>query len=188
MARNKKGQITSTKNNVEVIIQKYLENIANEARIRVKPIIRDELERTLRAEIYASYVPATKKGQETQEYNKTHKHQKVQSYHHTGTLTSSIHGTIDGSIVKAGPMEGITYEDGTPVEDVYNYLKFGTTDTPKKDVFNYGEGKFSQYISQEPHNFEARTREYMNTFLKDLAIDLQQHPERYSEKYRNKRI
>ena len=187
MARNKRGQYVS-EGNLELKITKRLQAVADEVAIRVKPIVRDELEQTLRAEIYASLTPATEKGKAIQNYNESHTHQKKRLYHHTGTLASSIHGTINGDIVNAGPMEGVTYEDGTPVEDVYNYLKFGTTDTPKKDVYNYGDGQFSQYIPQEPHNFEARTREYMKVFLKDLEKDLELHPDRYIGKYKNKRV
>jgi len=174
MARNKLGQITSNRKSVEIAIQKYLEKDAKEIDMKIKPIIRDELEQTLRAEIYASYTPATEKGKATQEYNKTHKHQKPNLYHHTGILAGSIHGRINENSVEAGPMEGVKYPNGKSAQEIYTYLKFGTTDTPKKDVYSYDNGtKFSRYSAQEPHNFEARTREYMKVFLKKLAQDIE---------------
>ena len=121
------------------------------------------------------------------EYNETHKHQKKRPYHHTGLLERSVYGTIDGDIVKAN-IRDQKYDNGASTTEVYDYLKFGTTDTPKNDTYDYeGGAKFSQYIPQEPHNFEARTREYMNQFLDRLAADIKNHPERYSDKYRKKR-
>ena len=191
MARNKRGQITSTNNNVEIVIRKYLENIADEAEIRIRPLVRDELEQTLRANIYASYRPATRKNKDTNISDKAHTRTKPRPYHHTGILARSIHGTIDGNIAKAGPMEGVTYPDGTSVIDVYNHLKFGTVDSTEKGVYGYDDGtKFSQYISQEPHNFEARTREYMNKiFLPKLVQELQTEDgiKRYTGKYKKRR-
>jgi len=187
MAKNKKGQFTGERI-VSLKISKALQEIANDAAIRVRPIVRDELENTLRTEIYTSYTPATKKGKDIQEYNETHKHQKAHPYHHTGLLASSVYATIEGNTVKAN-IKDEKYNNGTSTTEVYNYLKFGTTTTPKSNSYSYNNGNdFSQYISQKPHNFEARTREYMKIFLDRLANDLQQHPERYSDKYKNKRI
>ena len=98
MARNKRGQVVSIKM-PQVKINKHLQEIADEAAIRIRPIIRDELEQTLREEIYASYTPATKSGKETQEYNESHKHQKSRPYHHTGILASSIYANIEGRLL-----------------------------------------------------------------------------------------
>ena len=187
MARNKKGQYAS-ENLISLKISKTLQNIADDVAIRVKPIIRDELEKTLRYEIYASRTPATKKGQTTKEYNESHNHQKTKPYHHTGLLAGSVYATIDGDVIKAN-IKDQQYDNGSSTTEVYDYLKFGTTDTPKNDTYSYDGGKkFSKYISQEPHNFEARTREYMKQFINNLAIDLTQHPEKYSTKYKNKRV
>lgn len=187
MARNKLGQFTG-KNAITFKITKTLQDIADEVAIRVKPIIRDELESTLRAEVYASYRPATEQGKATQEYNETHKHQKARPYHHTGLLASKIGANIDGNTVKAVVRNGV-YDNGATTSEVYDYLKFGTPDKASTDAYDYNNGEeFSQYISQEPHNFEARTREQMKVFIDKLAVDLQQHPERYSEKYKNRRV
>lgn len=192
MARNKRGQFTSTNNNVEIVIRKYLEDAANEAGIRIRPLVRDELEQTLRSNIYDSYRPATRKSKDADISDKAHTRTKPRPYHHTGILARSIHGTIDGNVIKAGPMEGMTYPDGTSVIDVYNHLKFGTADSAKTtDVYSYDNGtKYSQYISQEPHNFEARTREYMNKiFLPKLVQELQTEDgiKRYTGKYKKRR-
>ena len=186
MARNKRGQFVSEKL-ISIKIPKALQEIADDVAIRVRPIVRDELENTLVHEIYASRTPATEQGKKVQEYNETHKHQKKRPYHHTGLLERSIYGTIDGDVVKANVRDQ-RYDNGASTTDVYDYLKFGTTDNPKNDTYDYANGtEFSKYISQEPHNFEARTREYMNQFLDRLAADIKNHPERYSDKYKKRR-
>ena len=189
MARNKKGQFVS-EHIISIKLTKALQEAADKAAIRVKPLIRDELEQTLRSEIYDSYTPATKSGIETQEYNKTHKHQKARPYHHTGLLASRIYAPIEGDIVKAN-VRDTQYNDGASTTEVYNYLKFGTKDNSLDDkVYSYDNGnKFSIYISQEPHNFEARTKEHMNQFLNNLVDELQTErgKSKYISKYRNKR-
>ena len=187
MPRNTRGQFVGA-DKVSLKITKRLQEIADEVAIRVKPIVRDELEQTLRSEIYASYTPATKSGQETEEYNRTHKHQKKRPYHHTGKLASSVYATIDGNTIKAKLKEK-QYDNGRTTAEVYDFLKFGTARETSKKGFTYNQGEeFSAYIHQEPHNFEARTREHMRDFLKELEIDLQQRPEKYSEKYKNRRL
>ena len=187
MPRNTRGQFVGA-NKISLKITKRLQEVANEAAIRVKPIIRDELEQTLRAEIYASYTPATEKGREIEEYNQTHKHQKLRLYHHTGKLASSVRAYIDKDTIKIR-FKNKKYDNGKTVEEVYDFLRFGTKKESSKKGFSYNNGEeFSTYIHQEPHNFETRTREHMRIFLKELEIDLQQHPEKYSRKYKNKRL
>ncbi|MDE5539921.1 MAG: hypothetical protein K2J20_05495 [Bacilli bacterium] len=171
MARNKLGQFTGTKP-IAIKITKALQEIAKEAEIRVKPLVRDELVSTLRSEVYNSYRPATQKGREIKEHNETHTHQKKALYHHTGTLLRNIHGVIDGDTVKI-IVDDEKYDDGSTADEVYDYLKFGTTDNPKKEVYGYANGtKISKYIAQEPHNFEARTREHMNIYLMELEAKI----------------
>lgn len=174
MARNKKGQITSTKP-TEIVIKKTLLNIARDEGIRIKAMVRDELERELRLDIYDSYMPATKSGIKTKNYNETHKHQKPRPYHHTGLLASKVYATIEGDVIKA-MVRNEQYDNGTSTQQVYDYLKFGTSDTPKKSVYGYDNGKkFARYVAQKPHNFEARTREYMNQYLDNLATDIEKN-------------
>lgn len=189
MARNKKGQITS-ENIIATKISKALQDVADEAKIRIKPIVRDKLESELRYQIYASYTPATERGKQIQEYNESHEHQKIHAYHHTGLLASSVYATIEGDTVQAN-IRDQQYDNGTSTTEVYDYLKFGTTNTPKNDTYAYDNGtKFSKYISQDPHNFEARTREVMKQFVNDLSYELQTEAgkQRYIGKYKNKKL
>ena len=174
MARNKLGQITGTKP-VEITLKKSLLAIAKDEGIRVKAMVRDELEKELAFDVYASYRPATEKGKEVQEYNKTHKHQKPHLYHHTGKLARNIYTIIDGDNVKA-MVRDEKYDNGVSTTEVYDYLKFGTPDIPQNDTYDYANGsKFSKYIPQAPHNFEARTRKYMNQYLDTIAKDIEQN-------------
>lgn len=184
MTRNKKGQFTSDKM-ISIKVTKTLQAIADDVAIRVKPIIRDKLEQTLRFEINASRTPATEKGKVIESANQKNKHQQSRLYHRTGQLAEKVYAYIDGDTIKTDVRE-YTYDNGTTAKEVYDILKFGTTDTPKSDVYAYdNKTKFSKYIPQEPHNFEARTRKHMNTFIEDLVNDIHNHPENYSEKYRN---
>lgn len=170
-SKNKWNQYVSTKP-IEIAIQKRLIDIAKDEGIRVKALVRDELEKELRLDIYDSYRPSTKRGIAVQKYNETHKHQQSHPYHHTGRLAQSVYAIIDGDNVKA-MIRDEQYEDGASTTEVYDYLKFGTTSTPRKNVYDYDHGtKFASYTSQEPHNFETRTREYMKEFLNDLMNDI----------------
>ena len=181
MARNKKGQITGDKL-IETAIKKSLLAVAKDEGIRLKAMVRDELEKELRLDIYDSYTSATKKGKAVEEYNKTHKHQKPRLYHHTGLLASKVYATIDGNVIKA-MVRDEQYDNGTSTQEVYYYLKFGTTSTPKKSVYGYNNGKqFARYTPQAPHNFEARTREYMKSFLNKLKADIEQNGTKHINK------
>lgn len=176
--KNKLNQFTRI-NPIEIKLTKQLQKIADEVEVKVKPIVRDELEATLRAEIYASRTPATEKGQTIKTYNETHKHQKPKLYHHTGKLERSVYATIEGDIIKAN-IKDETYDNGASTTEVYDYLKFGTTNHPKNNTYAYANGTtFSKYIPQEPHNFEARTKEQMDIFLKKLKADIEQNGSKY---------
>ena len=188
MARNKLGQVTGEKI-IGIKLTKRLQAIAEDEGIKLKAMVRDELEQTLRSEIYASYRPATKNGKDVQEYNETHKHQKPRPYHHTGILASNVYANIEGDIIQA-KIKDVKYPDGASATEVYDYLKFGTPDQPKNGAkgFFYNNGQnFSPYISQEPHNFEARTREQMKQFINDLETDINEHgTKRINPKYLKK--
>lgn len=172
MARNKRGQNTSIKP-IEIAITKRLQNIARDEDIKLKAMVRDKLETELLFNVHDSFRPATKKGQEVREYNENHTHQKANTYHHTGLLLESIYAVITENGV-AAKVRDLKYDNGASTQEVYDYLKFGTSDIPKKsDVFDYANGeKYSMYISQEPHNFEARTREAMRQYLQDIEDDI----------------
>lgn len=166
---------------MSILITKQLQAIADDVAIRVRPLVRDELERTHRANIYDSYVPAV---------NGT--------YHHTGTLASSVKGLIDGNAVKAViedkefPNDVRSPNAATSTVEVYEILKNGSTANPKADSYPYrgnnGKIEWSMYIQQKPHNFEQRTLEDMEIFLDELAANLKNHPEWYTRKYKNKRL
>lgn len=169
MARNTRGQFVRT-GHLSMKISKQLQEIAREAEVRVKPIVRDEAERILREEVYDSYQPVTQKGKDTQQYNENHAHQKARPYHHTGILASNIYGAIEGDEIKLKVRETAKYDNGKSAAEVYDFLKYGTTNAPKKDSYSYNNGNdFSQYISQPPHNFEARASERINRFLDEFA-------------------
>ena len=170
--RNVKGQFTS---DVSILAYKELSAWAKEIEERIKPEIRDKLAQELAYQINASRTPATKKGQEIEEYNQNNAHKKARLYHRTGTLARSIHGRINGNVIEAGPDKNAKYEmDDTPVTDVYNYLKYGTTDTPKYDKYYFNNKKgLSPYIQQKPHDFEARTSDAMKIYMKALATKLE---------------
>ena len=122
--RNRLGQFTGAQR-WKIKITKQLKDIAEEAEVRIKPIVRDKAEQVLRESIIESYQPATKKGKSVQDYNKTHKHQKSNTYHHTGLLASSIYANIEGDIITTNVRDRL-YPDGTSTTKVYDILKFGT--------------------------------------------------------------
>lgn len=174
MARNTRGQITHV-GPMTKYITKRLQQVGNEVEIRVKPLVRDEAARILRAEVYDSYQPITTRGKATQEYNETHKHQQARPYHHTGRLVAAIYGTIEGNSIKLKVSENkrYTYANGKTAAEVYDMLKFGTTKEPKNDTYSYGEGEYAKYTPQPPHYFEARAKEQIDAYLDDLGRKLQ---------------
>lgn len=188
-SQNAKGQFTK---GVSILISKKLQAeldaVAEECVVRIKPIIRDELERTYKDEVHASYRPATKTGKDVQKYNETHKHQKAAPYHHTGHFLESINAVIEGSVVKI-KLKEIAYDDDTTTLDVYDYLSKGTTKRPKHDKY-YIKGSdgigLADYISTPKHQFDAHTLNHMKGFLDSLASDIRNHPKNYI-KYTDKR-
>lgn len=91
-SQNAKGNFTSQ---LSILINKELQAIAKECEEKVKIVVRDELENQHRHDIYESYAPIQASGIAVAEYNRTHKHQKKQPYHHSGTLINSVKGVID---------------------------------------------------------------------------------------------
>ena len=154
--RNKRGQYTSEKV-INQKITKELQALAHNVDIKIKPIVRDELENTLIHEIRASYTPATQNPE--------------RPYNHYHRLEASVYAVVVKDTVQIR-FKKKKYRNGRTVEQVYNDLKFGTKDTPKKPVYWYGKHKYAGYISQEPHNFEARTREHMRIFLAEQKANL----------------
>lgn len=194
--RNIKGQVIRA-DKLKIHITEELKEIAELTNTKVKPLIRDKLEEELRYQIYASYTPATEKGKAVSTYNKSNTHQQARPYHHTGKLASKVYAVIEGNEIKAKLMPG-QYDNGKTVEEVYNILKFGTSETPHKispktgkpvDGFYFnGKSNFSPYIQQQPHNFETETNRNMQEFIqKEIINKLNKNPKAYAgTKYEKK--
>ena len=167
--------------------------IGEELAVRIRPLVRDELEETLRSKIYASYSPATEKGKVVKNYNETHTHQQTHPYHHTGLLLRNIRGVIEGNsaVVKVFPEQ---YENGTTTSEVYDYLKYGTPEKPKKagvDSYYFDHKQsLSPYIQQLPHDFEKETAIHMDRFLSNLAneISTKNKNGKYTDKVKERNI
>lgn len=189
--------------NATIRISKDLTELSDNLGLNIKPIIRDELVKTLRSNIYASYGPATLKGKEIDKYNQEHKHQKKQLYHHTGTLVGAVYGSIEGNKVQA-LIRDDKYADGTSAKDVYQILKQGTPIAPSGDHHSYytvkdnGKEGYYEYISQPPHPFEQQTIADMKVYLqkmsdnasksaKEFLDELGLYGEGYFKRYRQKR-
>lgn len=188
LRQNNKGQITKE---LSVLITKKLRKAAKEVEYNIKPMIRKELEEAHIHNVYSTFGPITESGQQTQKYNETHKHQKRQSYHHTGILLRNIHGVIDNNVVKIEIGEERYPDDkddgyDRTAKQVYEWLKNGTPKSAKSERYRFknndGELPLSLYHSTPKHNFEKLTLIYMDKYLKDLANDIQNHPEKYIRK------
>ena len=163
--------------NLEIILTKQLKDIAKEAEVRIRPIIRDVAAKELSSAIYGSYTPATKHGQEIQKYNETHKHQKAAPYHHRGLLASKVYAIIDGDTIKTA-IRKEQYKNGASTLKVYDILKYGTPEQPRKISSKTGEvvkGHSSGndyipvYVQQKPHNFETVAAKNMQAFIDDFV-------------------
>ena len=120
-SKNKWNQYTRNKP-IEIKLKKRLLEIAKDEGIRVKALVRDEFEKTIRFEMYKSYVPATERGKTVEEYNSTHKFSKPRPYHHTGLLIRNTHARMDDDSIKI-VITSEKYDDGSSTEEVYDYLK-----------------------------------------------------------------
>lgn len=190
LRQNNLGQIT---NEFSILVTKELQKIADDAELKIKPIIRDELERVYKDNVRNSYTPISKTGIAVEEYNKTHKHQKPKSYHHTGTFADSVKSVIDGSTVKI-IIEDKLYEDGVSTTQVHEWLTKGTTDTPRKKSYPYvkkqGDSYSAEWASYNPtpkHYFEEHTLEQMKGFLNDLSVNMDKYINLYKGRYSKKR-
>ena len=172
LRQNNKGQITK---DFSILVTKKLQTVAEEVNIRIKPLIRDELQYKYKTNVLATYAPTSETGQAVKDYNKAHKHQKSASYHHTGKFLDSIHAVIDENTVKIIIEENI-YDDGATTLQVYEWLRYGTTKNPKSDRYpyikkqggNYSTG-WASYNPTPKHPFEEMTLEQMKGFLDTLT-------------------
>lgn len=178
--RNKRGQYVS-ENKLNTKIDTALKNVTQEYNIRLQALIRDKLIEELRHQIYASYT-STGDG----------------SYTHKNLLPPNVYAVIEGDTIKV-KLSDVSYK-GTdskgniidiPISEVYDYLKFGTTKTPKNEVYSYigddGKIHYAHYRPTPPHNFEARTREAINQFINDIKNNPEITLLPYLKKYKNKR-
>lgn len=177
--QNSRGRFVK---DMSILITKDLQAAADEVGVRIRPIVRDELVRTHRANIYATRIPA-----------------ENGSYHHTGMLARHVKGIIDGNTVKA-VIEEVPYkkdeirsQHGAKLTtEVYEILKNGSKAHPRADSYPYtdkdGQVKWSQYIQQKPHDFEQRTLDDMEVFLNNIKSNPELYLKSYLKKYKNKRI
>ena len=166
---NKKGQFEKQ---LTILLTKKMKEEVDKISYGAKIALRNELEEQHKHDVYSTYAPIQESGKATAKYNAEHKHQKKQPYHHSGLLIRSIHGVIDEDEVRI-ELDDATYEDGTSVRDVYEYLSHGT-----------GSGKYNQYIlggykSHTPfvpythtpkHDFKRMTLDYMEGYIKNTLI------------------
>lgn len=178
---NTRGQFTGEKL-LEKKLSKRLQEIARESKIRLQALTRDKLISELRHQIYLSYV-STGDG----------------SYEHRRLLPKNVYAVIEGDTIQVKLIDdhykGVDSKGNiidVPVQDVYNYLKFGTKKHAKSIVYPYldenNDISFAHYKATPPHNFEARTREVMDMFLDDVANNPETALKPYLEKYKNKRL
>lgn len=168
-SRNEKGQISKQ---LSILMTKELRNIAKDCENKVKIVLRDELEKQHRFDIYSTYGPIQESGKSVAEYNEKHKHKKKQPYHHTGLLIKSVRGTIEGNVVKID-IEDAHYEDGTSVRDVYEWLDKGTKSSEYENYILNGKGShtpYVKYVKTPRHGFKKMTLDYMDSYIKNTLI------------------
>ena len=176
ISRDSKGRVSKQ---LSILITKQLQEIAKDCEQKVKIVLRDELEDQHKHDIYTSYAPIQQSGIEIAEYNRTHKHQKTNPYHHSGTLIRSIYGVIDGNTVKI-EQDDLKYEDGTSAKDVYEWLDKGTKKSKKHEYYILdGKGShtpYVRYVPQPRHGFKKATLDYIDVFIKSTLIpDIENH-------------
>lgn len=181
-----------------VMITKQLEQIADEVEKDATEIVKDKLLETYKTNVLASYSPRSEAGIEAERYNKYQKsreqklgkrlHKKKLTYRHTNTFIDAIGVEVQDKIVKVVIDKDKTYEDGTPVTEVYEYLTKGT---------DGGEGTYAYKSNDEitgarnyptpPHLFEEHTREQMRGFLDNFEANIKNDRKYNSRRYKKKR-
>ena len=167
---NKKGQYSKQ---LSILITKELKAIAESCEREVKIAIRNELENQHKHDVYESFQPTQISGKKVKDYNEKNKHQKARPYHHTGTLIRSIHGVIDGDVVKIEIDENEKYKDGTTARQVYDWLSEGTSESEYDVYILGGKGSNTPYVGYEPqpkHDFKRKTLAHMDNFIKTDII------------------
>ena len=169
ISQNEKGQ---TSKQLSILINRRLREIAQDCENKVKIVLRDELEKQHKHDIYSTYAPIQQSGMEVAKYNAEHKRQKKQLYHHSGTLIRSVKGVIERNTVKI-EIEDNHYDDGTSVKDVYEWLDKGTKKSEYDVYILGGKGTHTPYVTYIPtprHGFKKMTLDYMDSFIKNELI------------------
>lgn len=171
---NRKHKIQVPKG-LSMKLERELTDLANEVGVRVKPIVRDELERTYRNNIYASY-------------------DRSGTYHHTGILAQNAYAVIEDNAVVAKIREA-RYPDKKrrkiTTYQVYEWLTEGTTDNPKSEYYPLEENRkgtrrytrtlkngekrkdtihWAKYEPTSIHTFEQDTIDDMETYINTELI------------------
>lgn len=169
ISQNEKGQ---TSKQLSILINRRLREIAQDCENKVKIVLKDELEKQHKHDIYSTYTPIQQSGMEVAKYNAEHKHQKKQPYHHSGKLITSVHAIVDGDTVKI-VLDNEEYDDGTSVKDVYEWLDKGTKKSEYDVYILGGKGTHTPYVTYIPtpkHGFKKMTLDYMDSFIKNELI------------------
>ena len=181
-----------------VMITKQLEQIADEVEKDATEIVKDKLLETYKNNVLASYSPRSEAGIEAKEYNKYQKsreqklgtrlHKQKLTYRHTNTFIEAVKVEVKDKYVKIVIDETKTYEDGTPVTDVYEYLTKGTNGSDGTYAYQTDDGITGAKNYPTPrHLFEEHTREQMKGFLDNFEGNIL-NDERYnSRRYTKKR-
>lgn len=172
MANNQNAKTSSI--NITKYIEKRLKSEAKYCEDKVKLVLRDKLEAQHKHDIYASYAPIQISGKQVKNYNKDPyiTHRKKLPYHHTGLLIRSVRGVINGKIVSI-ELDPLVYEDGTSVNDVYEWLDKGTKETDYYVYILGGKGSHTPYVGKErtpKHGFRKATMDNIQNYIKNELI------------------
>lgn len=178
-----------------VLVTKQLEQIADNLEKDATEIVKDKLLETYKQNVLASYSPRSEAGFEAQDYNKKQKsreakegykrrlHRKTLTYRHTGKFLEAIKAEVKDKTVKIVIDGDKTYDDGTPVTEVYEYLTKGTNGGDKTYAYQDDNGITGARNYPTPrHLFEEHTREQMKGFLDNFERNI------LNDKRYNKRI
>lgn len=83
-----------------------------------------------------------------------------------------MHAEIDGDVVKI-EVDDVTYEDGTSVRDVYEWLDKGTGKSEHEYYILGGKGSHTPlvpYIETPRHGFKQKTLQHMDGFIQNTII------------------
>lgn len=179
-------------------ITKQLEQIADNLEKDATEIVKDKLLETYKNNVLASYSPRSEAGLEAKEYNKYQKsreqklgkrlHKKKLTYRHTNTFIEAVKVEVKDKYVKIVIDETKTYEDGTPVTDVYEYLTKGTNGSDGTYAYQTDDGITGAKNYPTPrHLFEEHTKEQMKGFLDNFEGNILNDKKYSSRRYTKKR-